>query len=558
MLKRKGLIITTVVLLTAGITLSSVSVKDKEFKIIKNLDIFYSLFKELNYFYVDETDPEKLIEDGINGMLKSLDPYTTFIPESELDEFAFMTTGKYGGIGALIRSAGNYTIISEPYEGFPAQKGGLMAGDTIIEIDGKSIKGLEIKDVSDLLKGDPDTKVKLTIHRPGEEKRSTVKVTREQIKIDNVPYFGMLENQVGYILLSNFTEDASLEVKNAMQELTELGAKGIVLDLRGNPGGLLIESVKIANLFVEKGTEIVSTRGKVKNWDKTYVTEFKAENTDIPLVVLVNSRSASASEIVAGSIQDLDRGVIIGQRTFGKGLVQTSRPLSYNTRLKVTTAKYYIPSGRCIQAIDYAHRNPDGSVGKIPDTLISEFSTLNGRKVFDGGGITPDIPANAVSFKRLTTALHTRGLLFDFATHFRIKYASIPVVDSFAITDEIYREFIDFVESREFEYETESDQALKQLMEKAKKEMYYETSQQAFDNLAEALDHDVESDLMLVRDEVSELLRQEIVVRYFYQKGQIKAGIKEDIFIHEAIKVLSDVAQYDSVLANTGEVLVQN
>lgn len=558
MIKRKGLVVIVMVLLVAGVTLSFINLKEKEFKITKNLDIYVSLFKELNYFYVDDTNPEELIENSINGMLKSLDPYTSFIPESELDEFAFMTTGKYGGIGALIRTAGEYTIISEPYEGFPAQTGGLMAGDTIIEIDGTSIKGFKIKEVSNHLKGDPNTKVEIKIRRPGTEKTLAIKVKRQEIKIDNVPYFGMLKNDIGYILLSNFTEDASVEVRNAMQELTEKGAKGLVLDLRGNPGGLLIEAVKIANLFVDKGVEIVSTKGKVNNWDKEYKTEREPENTKIPLAVLVNSRSASASEIVAGSIQDLDRGIIIGQRTFGKGLVQTTRPLSYNTRLKVTTAKYYIPSGRCIQALDYTHRNPDGSVGKIADSLISEFQTKNGRLVYDGGGITPDVEIKDQMFKRISTTLHQKGFLYDYATHFRINHPKIAQIESFEITDEIYSDFISYVQSREFEYETESDLALKELLEKAKKEKYYEKSKTAFDGLVNELEHDLKTDLLLVKDEVSELLLSEITVRYYYQKGQIKAGLRNDQLIEESISALTDFARYDSILSPQNVELVRN
>jgi len=558
-MRKKGIIISIAALLIAIITVSTVSVKDKEFKIVKNLDIFYSLFKELNYYYVDDTDPEKLIQDGINGMLKSLDPYTSFIPESELDEFAFMTTGKYGGIGALIRTAGDYTLIAEPYEGFPAQKAGLMAGDTIVKIDDTSIKSMKIKKVSDRLKGEPETKVKIFVKRIGEDKILSFNVLRKQIKIDNVPYYGMISDKIGYIKLSNFTQNASLEVANAINDLKSQGANGLILDLRGNPGGLLIESVKIANLFIDKGMEIVSTKGKVKNWQNSYITEEKPLDTEIPLAVLVNRGSASASEIVAGSIQDLDRGIIIGQRTFGKGLVQTTRPLSYNTRLKVTTAKYYIPSGRCIQAIDYSHRNEDGSVGNVPDSLISEFKTKNGRTVYDGGGVTPDIKEDRRIYGKITMDLHRQGILFSYGTYFRSKHETIPPVLEFTVTDDIYNDFIAYVSSREFEYETESDIALKALIEKAKKEKYYDKSKKAFDNLIDELNHDLHEDLQLVREEVSELLRQEIVVRYYYQKGQIQTSLIDNEYIEEAINVLSDESAYDSILQNEKEgVMVMN
>ncbi len=546
MKKRRVLYVLAIVFLVTSI--AAVSVKDKEFKIIKNLDIFYSLFKELNYFYVDETDPEKLIKDGIDGMLGSLDPYTTFIPESELDDFAFMTTGKYGGIGALIRTAGDYTLISEPYEGFPAMEAGLRAGDTIVEIDNKSIKNLNIKEVSDRLKGEPNTKVKLEIIRPGSEKQLSFHVVRKQIKINNVPYADMIDDKTGYINLKNFTQDASEEVESALKNLKNKGAKNIILDLRGNPGGLLIEAVNIANIFVDKGTEVVSTRGKVKNWEKSYVTEYRPTDTEIPIAVLVNRGSASASEIVSGAIQDLDRGIIIGQRTFGKGLVQTTRPLSYNSKLKVTTAKYYIPSGRCIQAIDYSHHNPDGSVGNIPDSLISEFKTKNGRLVYDGGGIRPDITIERKNYKKITSDLHRNNLFFDYATHFRIEHDSIPPVEIFRITDEIYEDFIDFVASKKFEYETESDIALKELIEKATKEKYYDKSKEAFENLEHQLDHDIRSDLLLVRDEIDDILRQEIVLRYYYQKGQIRSGLLTDEAVKKAIEVLNDKESYNTLL----------
>lgn len=554
-MKKKGIII-VVAILTLAISISSVSNKDKEFKIIKNLDIFYSLFKELNYFYVDETDPEKLIEDGINGMLRSLDPYTSFIPESELDEFAFMTTGKYGGIGALIRSAGDFTIISEPYEGFPAQSSGLMAGDTILEIDNSTIEKLKIKDVSNRLKGDPDTKVKIKVKRPGIDKPISISVMRKQIKIDNVPYFGMIDDKTGYINLSNFTRNAASEVENALTSLKEEGAKGIILDLRNNPGGLLIEAVNISNIFIDKNTEVVSTKGKVKNWQKSYQTEYKGVDTKIPLAVLVNRGSASASEIVSGSLQDLDRAVIVGQRTFGKGLVQTTRPLSYNTKLKVTTAKYYIPSGRCIQAIDYSHRNADGSVGTIPDSLINEFKTKNGRVVYDGGGIMPDIDIKSKTYKKLSSDLHRNGLLYEFATYFRIKNESILPANEFDITDEIYEAFKEFVSTKEFEYETESDLALKDLIEKAKKEKYYEISKEAFENLASSIDHDTKKDLDLVRDEISDILRQEIVVRYYYQKGQIRSSLINDEYIEKALEVLKDEKAYNALLQIQDEEVV--
>jgi carboxyl-terminal processing protease len=353
------------------------------------------------------------MKKAIDSMLESLDPYTNYIPESELEDYKYMTTGQYGGIGSLIRRKGDYIAISEPYEGFPAQKAGLQAGDLVLEVDGKSIKGKSTDDVSKLLKGSPNTPVKLLIQREGEVKPLTMIITREEIVIKNVPYSGLVSEGIGYIYLNQFTENASKNIRDAYQELKEKnpGLKGLVIDLRGNPGGLLNEAINMSNLFVAKGTEIVSTKAKVTEWQKSYKALNNPLDTSIHIAVLVSRGSASASEIVSGSIQDLDRGVIIGQRTFGKGLVQATKELSYNAKLKVTTAKYYIPSGRCIQALDYTHRNDDGSVGKVPDSLITEFKTKSGRKVYDGGGVNPDIRIKARIIPKICQSLESKNLV---------------------------------------------------------------------------------------------------------------------------------------------------
>jgi len=546
---RKRAIIVVATILMMSIVFISFS--DKDFRLIKNLDIFYSLFKELNYFYVDETDPEKLIKTGIDEMLKSLDPYTTYIPESEMDNFNFITTGQYGGIGALIRRGGDYTIVSDPYEHFPAANSDLRAGDTIIAIDGKSIKGLKLSKVSERLKGIPGTKVKVTIIRTGQEKSFNKTLIREKVKINNVPYYGMLDEKIGYIRLSNFTQGASIEVKAALDFLKIKNAEGIILDLRGNPGGLLIESVRIANVFTSKNLEIVSTKGKVKQWDKVYKTENNPTDTIIPLSILVSRGSASASEIVAGSLQDLDRAVIVGQRTFGKGLVQTTRPLSYNSQLKVTTAKYYIPSGRCIQALDYSHRNKDGSVGYIPDSLISEFTTRNERKVYDGGGITPDIKIKPESISKLTISLYNQNLIFNYATEYRNDYDSILPVDSFLISNNDYDNFISFAQKKNFEYETESDIALKNLIKTAKDEKYYNQAKSEFDTLAFKLKHNLRNDLLLFQDEISEILREEIIGRYYYQKGRIEASVENDSTVLKAADILKDIEKREGILTGT-------
>jgi carboxyl-terminal processing protease len=548
---RKAKVITIVIVLLIS-SFSFIGFTDKEFKIAKNLDIFFTLFRELNLFYVDDTDPEELIDAGIDGMLKSLDPYTTFIPESEMDNFNFMTTGQYGGIGALIRKAGDYSMISEPYFDFPAYKAGLRAGDTIISIDGTSIKDKKIGDVSEMLKGTPNTSVKLEIKRYGLETTIEKTLSREIITIKNIPYYGMVDDSIGYIRLSNFTNNAGKEAKEALNKLKKQNAKGIILDLRGNPGGLLIESVNVANLFINKDQEIVSTHGKVKQWDNVYKTTQPAIDTTIALVVLVNRGSASASEIVAGSLQDLDRAVIVGEKTFGKGLVQTTRPLSYNTQLKVTTAKYYIPSGRCIQAVDYAHRNEDGSVGYIPDSLINEFTTRNGRKVYDGGGITPDVKVESETPGNITVSLFTKYLIFDFATIFVAERDSIENIEEYEFTDDDYQEFLKFLENKDIDYTTQSWKDLEELIKTSKKEKYYVYAEEEFAALKQKLAHDKNKDLQTFKDEIIQLLMEEIASRYGFQEARIKVSLRNDIQFEKAVSVLKNKEQYLSIFKNTG------
>ncbi len=544
--RKTNVIILSTILLISSVTF--VSFTDKEFQIAKNLDIFFTLFRELNLFYVDDTDPEKLIESGIEGMLNSLDPYTTFIPETEMENFNFITTGEYGGIGALIRRAGNYAIISEPYKDFPAYKAGLKAGDTILSIDGISINNKKIADISEMLKGVPNTSLELKIKRYGEKDIIEKTLVREKITIKNVPYYGIVNNNIGYIKLSNFTKDAGKEVKGAFSELQKKNAESVILDLRGNPGGLLIESVNVANLFTNKGQEIVSTRGKVKKWDNVYKTTQPAMDTLIPLVILVNRGSASASEIVAGSMQDMDRAVIVGQRTFGKGLVQTTRPLSYNTQLKVTTAKYHIPSGRCIQAVDYTHRNEDGSVGYIPDSLINEFLTKNGRKVYDGGGITPDIVVDTERPGNITVSLFTKNLIFDYATIFVAENDSVKYNDDFKFTDNDYEQFLKFLEDKDIDYTTQSDNSLKELIEVSKREKYYEGAVEEFTALEKKLAHDKNKDLQTFKDEIIYLLTQEIASRYDYQEGRVRASLERDAQFDKAVEILNKKDEYSAIL----------
>lgn len=545
--KRIGILVTITLLL--GSSIIFISSSNDDFKLVKSLEIYYSLFRELNLFYVDETNPEKLVENSIKGMLKELDPYTTFIPESDRENFNFMTTGEYGGIGSLIRRTGEYAIIAEPYEGFPAAKSGLRAGDTIISIDGKMMKGMEISQISENLKGKPNTPLTLKIRRIGQPDPIEISLTREKIRISNVPFYGMLNDHIGYIRLSNFTSGAALETKTALIELKKNpGFEAVVLDLRGNPGGLLIEAVDVANLFVPQGQEIVSTKGRVKQWDQNYRTRHTPVDTSLFVAVLVSRGSASASEIVAGSLQDLDKAVILGQRTFGKGLVQTTRELSYNSRLKVTTAKYYIPSGRCIQALDYSNRNEDGSVGTIPDSLISEYQTRNGRTVFDGGGIQPDFKMEPELLSQISIALITKNVIFDYATVYASQNESIGSIEDFDLTENDYKNFKKMVASREFSYETKSEESLKKLIESAKREKYFLLAEEEFNALESKLAHNDEKDLENFKDEILQLLKEEIIVRYYYQKGRVQATISEDPEVHKAMEILVQPELYLSTL----------
>jgi carboxyl-terminal processing protease len=537
------------ILIIVGLGFLGFKADQKNFEISKNLDIFYSLVRELNLFYVDEVKPDKLIKTGIDDMLETLDPYTVYIPESEMDDFKFMTTGEYAGIGAMISKRGNQIIVAEPYEGFPAQKSGLRAGDVFLEVDGKPVDKMVVSDVSEILKGPAKKPVKVKMQRSGEKKAFTLDIVREEIQIDPVTYYGMIDGSTGYLRLSSFTDGCAENVKTAILDLRDKkGAKKLVLDLRSNPGGLLGEAVKVTNLFVNHGQEIVSTKGKVSQWDKTYRATEQPVDSMMPLVVLVNSSSASASEIVAGALQDLDRAVILGNRTFGKGLVQTTRDLSYNSKLKVTTAKYYIPSGRCIQALDYAHRNEDGSVGNIPDSLITVFKTKSGRLVKDGGGVTPDIKIVQDTLSTLAYKLVQDYMVFDFATDFAYKNKSIPPADQFEINDQIYTDFHQFLTEKKFSYESKSEQTLKALIETAKKEKYYNGAQNEFNALEKGLTVSLNQDLDKFSEDIRDLLKDEIVSRYYFQKGAIIAAIGNDKEIKSAISLLQNPTEYSKLL----------
>lgn len=553
-------IIIVSLLIVAGLSVGFLRFQEsRDFRIAKNLDIFLTLFRELNTFYVDEIDPDKLIKSGIDNMLKTLDPYTIYYPESEADDFTFLTTGKYGGIGSLVRSAGDYVVISEVYKGFPADRSGIKPGDIIKKVDGVSLKGISTDKVSERLKGTPGSEITITIERNGRESDYVMK--REKIIIPPVPYYGMLNGKTGYIRFTNFTQNCFTDVKNALTELKNNNPEQIILDLRGNPGGLLSEAVDIVNLFVGPGNDVVSTKGKVKQFDESFRTTRAPVDEKIPIAVLINRSSASAAEIVAGAIQDMDRGVIVGQRSYGKGLVQVTRPLSYNTQLKVTTAKYYIPSGRCIQTIDFSHPNEDGSVGIIPDSLISEFKTRNGRIVKDGGGITPDVTINPEPLSQISTELYLRNFIFDFATRYYWAHPDIKSPSQFSLTDEDYADFTKFLKEKKFSYKTITETSLNELIINAKKEKYYDLHKDLFTKLEEDITHSLDQDLLIFREEITELLEEEIAGRYFYEEGAIARAVKKDEQIAKALEILNDKEKYTSILSGKsipGLITVEN
>ncbi len=545
-------------LLLAAISTGFLATQEsRDFRIAKNLDIFLSLFRELNTFYVDDIDPDKIVKTGIDNMLSTLDPYTVYYPESDADEFAIMTTGKYGGIGSLVRGGGDYVVISEVYKGFPSDLAGIKAGDLITKVDGVPLKGVPSDKVSDKLKGSPGTDITVTISRNGKE--MDFKMKREKISIPAVPYFGMIDSKTGYIRFSSFTQDCIQEVKHALVTLKASNPRQIILDLRGNPGGLLTEAVEIVNLFVGPGNSVVSTKGKVQQYDEDFKTTRAAVDEKIPLAILINRGSASAAEIVAGAIQDLDRGVIVGQRSYGKGLVQVTRGLSYNTQLKVTTAKYYIPSGRCVQALDFSHPNEDGSVGYIPDSLISEFKTRNGRTVKDGGGITPDIESLPEPLSQITAELYLRYYIFDFATQYYWEHPDLKSPSDFVFTDKDYSDFSNMLDNRHFSYKTVTQTSLNTLIENARKEKYYDLHKDLFTKLENDLSHSLSQDLGLFRPEITELIEEEIIGRYFYEDGAIAWGLKKDEQLSKAIEILDNPLKYSSILSGkSGSMIVSS
>lgn len=525
---------------------------NRNFLLSKHLDIFHAVFRELDLMYVDTIDVPGTIETGISAMLSKLDPYTVYYPEDDEEDLKMMLTGKYAGVGAIIRYHKRHdrVVVVEPYEGMPALDAGLRAGDILLSIDGDDLKGLSVDKVSERLRGEAGTTLTVRAKREGvPDSIFEVKLTRANIALPSVPYYTMLSDSVGYIILNSFTENCAREVRLALVELKDRGAKRLVLDLRGNGGGSLSEAVDITGLFVPKGTVVVTTRGKIAQATQSFRTRREPLDATMPLVVLVDGQSASASEIVAGAIQDLDRGVIMGRRTYGKGLVQTVRDLPYNSSLKLTTGKYYTPSGRCVQAIDYARRAEDGSVERIPDSLTTEYRTVAGRPVRDGGGITPDVPLQADSLPNILFYLANSDVLFDFATDYTRLHPTIAPVAEFVVTDSLYAAFLAAVKASDFTYDRQSERALAALKELARFEGYAESAAAEFAALEKKLTHDIDHDFRYFEPRIKELLADELVCRYYYQRGTIEQTLKTDSTVIRAHHLLTDEPAYRAILS---------
>lgn len=534
--------------------------QQRYFDINKNIDIYSSILRELDMFYVDSLDINKTVKTGIDNMLKSLDPYTEYFNTEKVKDFTFITTGEYAGIGASIRYNDSLVVITDPFEGKPAAKAGLKAGDVILEIDGKDMSKTESKEgqlygntlsdyVSSNLKGQPGTVVSVTVKRPGEKKPITIKVTREKIVMDPINYYGMVSPTTGYINLSTFTDKSSADTKKAFLDMKKQGMTSLIFDLRMNTGGILEEAVQIVNMFIPKGKTVVSTKGRLKQSDRTYLTTVEPIDTEIPIILLIDKNSASASEIVAGALQDMDRAVLVGQRTFGKGLVQATRELPYGEGIKMTTAKYYIPSGRCVQEIDYSHRNADGSASTIPDSLTHVFTTEAGRKVKDGGGVTPDVKLDEEKIVTISYYLENQSIIFDWVTNWVLNHKKIESPEVFTISDKDYDDFKNYVKTKDFKYDRMSEKSIESLKEVMEFEGYMKTAGDEFKALEAKLVPDLDRDLETFKEDIINHINSEIVKRYYYQKGEYIIALKKDLGLKKALEILNDQDLYKNILS---------
>lgn len=537
---------------TAFLFIHARTTDDPYFEISKNLDIYTNLFKELNTYYVDPIEPGKLVKTGVDAMLEDLDPYTNYITESDIEDYEFMTTGRYGGIGANMHRKGDDIYIGDVYENSPAQKAGLHPGDVVLSVDNQSVKGKSVEDMSVLLKGSPGTQLTIKIKDAYTTVESQKIITRGEIEISSVPYSALIgpDKNIGYVKLTQFTQGCARQVRSACDSLQKAqpALKGLVLDLRNNPGGLVDEAVEICNLFIDRDQLVVSTRGKIPDMDKEYKTKGAAWNKDLPVTVMVNRSSASASEIVSGTLQDVDRAVIIGERSYGKGLVQVTRPLGFNSHLKLTIARYYTPSGRCIQALDYAHRNADRSVSVVPDSLKKAYKTMNGRTVLSGGGIEPDVKVKSENMSMIAVTLYTKNYFFDYATQYTGKHTTIPDANTFALTDAEFTDFTRWLDKKDYAYKTETEYELDSLKAKAVKEKYYDDSKAEFDALKAKLSHDKKQDLLKHKDNVKQMLENEIVSRYYFTRGRIANNLQHDTELDKAIAILRQIGEYKGLL----------
>ena len=540
---RKFIKITGVVtVLLVGLSFTFLPDNNRYFEIAKNLEIFTNMYKELNTYYVDDVDPGKLMRTGIEAMVESLDPYTNYISESDIEGYRYLTEGRYNGIGAQSRKIGEYVTITELYKGQPADLAGLRPGDQILAVDGQSAKSKSTEELNEFLRGFPGTEVTLTIRRPGRDQDLDIRLTRGEVEVPNVPYYGVVRDDVGYVALTTFTRDAGRNVANAVKKMKSENPdlKGVILDLRGNGGGLLSEAVNISNIFIPKDELVVTTKGKVKEWDRSFNTMTPPVDTDIPVAVLIDSRSASASEIVSGVIQDYDRGVLVGQRSYGKGLVQNTRDIGYNAKLKLTTAKYYIPSGRCIQSVQYEGGEPV----HIPDDQRTPFKTQNGRTVLDGGGVKPDLLLNEPADDPIIKAIEEQNLIFDYATRYVLEHDSISNVSEFHFED--FDQFVQFVEERGFNYETESEKLVKKLQAKAAEEQLDVTED--LEKMEAKILAAKRTALNDYRETLIDLIEKEVASRYYYRNGRIQIGLRNDREIEEAVSLLKDTARYRELL----------